>query len=102
MIFQDKSIQCFDCEATFTFSVEEQEQFVSKGYANNPKRCPLCRQERKARQYRKDNSYNYKPRREMFPVICTECGKANQVPFQPREDQPVYCRDCYNKVRLSR
>jgi CxxC-x17-CxxC domain-containing protein len=24
------------------------------------------------------------------------------VPFQPREDRPVYCRDCYNKVRLSR
>ncbi|UCC91132.1 MAG: zinc-ribbon domain containing protein, partial [Dehalococcoidia bacterium] len=40
MDFQDKSIQCSDCGATFTFSVEEQEFFVSKGYTNEPKRCP--------------------------------------------------------------
>jgi CxxC-x17-CxxC domain-containing protein len=24
------------------------------------------------------------------------------VPFQPSADRPVYCSDCYNKVRLSR
>ncbi len=108
MSFQDKSIQCFDCDATFTFSVEEQEQFASRGYANSPKRCPSCRQARKARQNgnsdnnHRNNSYSYKPQREMFPAVCTECGEATQVPFQPREDRPVYCRDCYNKVRLSR
>ena len=51
MSFQDKSIQCFDCGTTFTFSAEEQEQFASRGYTNEPKRCPSCRQARKARQY---------------------------------------------------
>ena len=79
MSFQDKSIQCSDCETIFTFSVEEQEQFASRGYTNNPKRCPTCRQERKARQYG-NNGTNYRndsysPRREMFPVKCSECGK---------------------------
>ena len=47
MSFQDKSIQCHDCGATFTFSAGEQEQFASRGYTNEPKRCPSCRQERK-------------------------------------------------------
>ncbi|MFH1662934.1 MAG: CxxC-x17-CxxC domain-containing protein [Chloroflexota bacterium] len=108
MSFQEKSIQCSDCSATFTFSVEEQEQFASRGYTNEPKRCPSCHQARKARQNSsngssyQNNSYGYKPQREMFPAVCAECGKATQVPFQPREDRPVYCRDCYNKVGLSR
>ncbi len=42
--FQDKSIQCSDCGATFTFSAEDQQFSQSKGYTNEPKRCPSCRQ----------------------------------------------------------
>jgi len=33
MAFQDKSLQCSDCGATFTFGAEEQELFQSRGYA---------------------------------------------------------------------
>jgi CxxC-x17-CxxC domain-containing protein len=106
MSFQDKSIQCFDCGTTFTFSAEEQEQFASRGYTNEPKRCPSCRQARKARQYRNNgNSYgndSYRSPRQMFPVKCSECGKDTEVPFEPHNGRPVYCSDCYNKVRLSR
>ena len=108
MSFQDKTLECSDCGSEFTFSAEEQEAFQSRGYTNTPKRCPSCRQERKARQngnsgnsYGND-SYSYRPQRQMFSAVCAECGKATQVPFQPREDRPVYCSDCYNKVRLSR
>src|SRR4030043_124518 len=46
--FQDKSIQCSDCGTTFTFSAGEQEQFASRGYTNESKCCPSCRQTRKA------------------------------------------------------
>ena len=100
MSFQDKSLECSDCGATFTFSAEEQQFFASKGYTNEPKRCPSCRQARKAERYG-DDRYG-KPRRQMFPVKCAECGIDTEVPFQPREDRPVYCSDCYNKVRPSR
>jgi len=51
MSFQDKSIQCSDCGATFTHSVEDQEFYQSKGYTNEPKRCPDCRQKRKSERY---------------------------------------------------
>ena len=44
MSFQDKSIQCSDCGATFTHSAEDQEFFQSKGYTNEPKRCPRGKQ----------------------------------------------------------
>ena len=101
MSFEDKSLQCSDCGATFTFSTEEQEFFASKGYTNEPKRCPSCRQARKPDRYGSGgDSYGY--RRQMFPAICAECGKKTEVPFQPRDDRPVYCRDCYNKIRMSR
>ena len=98
MSYQDKSLQCSDCGSTFTFSAEEQEFFHSKGYTNEPKRCPECRQARKTERY---GSSNFGPRREMFPATCAECGKSTEVPFQPRGDKPVYCSDCYRKVRLS-
>ncbi len=108
MSFQDKSIQCFDCLTTFTFSIREQEQFASRGYTNEPKRCPSCRQERKARQSSNsgnsygNDSYRYRSQRQMFPTVCAECGKSTEVPFQPHGDKPVYCSDCYRKVRPGR
>ncbi len=99
MSFEDKSLRCYDCGATFTFSAEEQEFYQSKGYTNEPKRCPECRQSRKSARY---DSSSYRAPRQMFPAICAECGKSTEVPFQPSGDRPVYCSDCYRKVRLSR
>ena len=99
MSFEDKSIQCSDCGATFTFSAEEQELFQSRGYTNEPKRCPSCRQARKSERYG-DGSRSTP--RQMFPATCAECGKDTEVPFEPRNGRPVYCSDCYRKVRLSR
>jgi len=99
MSFQDKSIQCSDCGATFTHSVEDQEFYQAKGYTNEPKRCPDCRQKRKSERY---GSSSYGTPRQMFPVTCADCGKDTEVPFEPRGDKPVYCSDCYRKNRPAR
>ena len=61
MTFKDKSIQCSDCGATFTFSAEDQEFFQSKGYINEPKRCPSCRAKKKMERYG-DGDHNYRSR----------------------------------------
>jgi len=95
MSFTDKTLQCADCGASFTFSADEQELFQSRGYQNEPKRCPVCRQAKRAR------NGNVAPRRNMFTVTCSECGKTAEVPFEPRGDRPVYCSDCYRKVRAN-
>ena len=103
MAFQDKTLTCAECGATFTFSAEDQEFFQTKGYTNEPKRCPECRQARKSERYGNGSSgYGYRPQRQMFPATCAQCGKETEVPFEPREGRPVYCSDCYNKVKLSR
>ena len=48
MVSQDKTLQCVDCGVQFVFSGDEQEFFKSKGYTNEPKRCPSCRETRRA------------------------------------------------------
>ena len=67
MSFQAKSIQCSDCRATFTFSAEEQELFRSRGFTNEPKRCPSCHAARKTKRYG-DGEYSYRSRswQQMF------------------------------------
>ena len=47
MTYSDKQITCSDCGTAFTFSAGEQESFASRGYTNEPKRCPTCRAARK-------------------------------------------------------
>jgi hypothetical protein len=50
MTFQEKTIQCSDCGATFTFTAGEQEFYQTKGFTNEPKRCSSCRRTNKARR----------------------------------------------------
>jgi CxxC-x17-CxxC domain-containing protein len=35
--------------------------------------------------------------REMHKAVCSECKKDCEVPFKPREDRPIYCKDCFTK-----
>ena len=39
--------------------------------------------------------------REMFKATCAECQKVCEVPFKPREDRPVYCKECFSKRKDS-
>ncbi|MBI2303237.1 MAG: zinc-ribbon domain containing protein [Chloroflexi bacterium] len=96
---QDKTLTCRDCGKEFTFTANEQEFFAQKGFTNEPSRCPECRAARKTS--RGEGGYNARQEREMFPAVCAQCGKATQVPFQPRGDRPVYCSDCYTSRRPS-
>ncbi len=92
---QDKTLQCRDCGNSFVFTVSEQQFFADKGFTNEPSRCPSCRSSRRASGGGGGGSRGRRQDREMFPAVCAECGKATEVPFQPRTDRPVYCADCF-------
>jgi CxxC-x17-CxxC domain-containing protein len=111
-LYIDERLTCTDCGAEFVFSAGEQEFFASKGFQNKPNRCPDCRSARKAqrgaggaaggggaRAYGDAGGGGGFGAREMFSVTCSECGQQAEVPFQPRGDKPVYCRDCFARVR---
>ncbi len=39
------------------------------------------------------------PSEGQFEVVCSSCGKATTVPFEPEEGRPVYCKDCLTKIK---
>jgi DNA-directed RNA polymerase subunit RPC12/RpoP len=48
--FTDKTLTCVECKTPFVFSARDQEFHASKGFANEPKRCPACRQARRVQR----------------------------------------------------
>jgi CxxC-x17-CxxC domain-containing protein len=105
-MYQDEYLNCVDCSRQFTFSAGEQEFFAMKGFANKPNRCPDCRAARKAAGGGRSGGGGGRGgfgggggggQREMFRATCSQCGGVAEVPFQPRGDKPVYCRDCFSQ-----
>ena len=93
MAFEDKTLSCSDCGNGFTFTSGEQEFHQSKGFTNEPRRCPECRAARRGGEGGGGGGGG--GYREMFSATCATCGKEAKVPFQPRGDRPVYCNDCF-------
>lgn len=95
-VFQDRSLNCRDCSEPFLFSAGEQQFFASKGLTNDPQRCPSCRANAKRERSAGPASGGS---REYHAAVCTGCGGQAMVPFAPRNDRPVYCSTCFDKVR---
>ena len=115
-MFEDKTLVCKDCGKEFVWTAGEQEFYASRGFENQPQRCKPCRDARKnatrgerqmfdatcascgkaCRDARKNAT---RGERQMFDAVCASCGKACKVPFQPREDRPVYCSECFAKMK---
>jgi CxxC-x17-CxxC domain-containing protein len=91
-VYQDRSLTCRDCSEEFVFSSGEQAFFSSKGLLNDPQRCPACRAVAK-------RARTAGGPREFHAAICGSCGGQAMVPFAPRNDRPVYCSSCFDKVR---
>ena len=91
---EDKTLVCKDCGKEFVWTAGEQEFYASRGFENQPQRCKPCRDARKNGGARSNSG-----ERQMFDAVCAACGKACKVPFQPREDRPVYCSDCFARMK---
>lgn len=48
MSFQEKTLKCSDCSTNFAFTTGEQQFFQTKGFTEDPRRCPACRAKRKS------------------------------------------------------
>ena len=89
-MLSDKTLTCVECRNDFTFSVGEQEFFASRGFTNEPTRCPQCRAARRSQQPG-SGGFGGAPRapREMHPVVCAQCG-ARGAPTPPHTIAKVY------------
>lgn len=93
---QDQQINCRDCGNSFTWTASEQEFYKSKGFDNPPVRCPDCRAKRKQQNMHGGGDRGPRP---SFEITCSQCGRKDTVPFQPKGDRPVLCRDCFQAQR---
>ena len=89
-MYEDKTLVCKECGNEFVFTAGEQEFYASRGFENEPQRCKTCRDSRK-------NAL--RQNREMYTATCASCGCEAKVPFKPREDRPVYCSECFAKMK---
>lgn len=89
-MYQDKTLVCKECGKEFVFTAGEQEFYASKGFVNEPQRCKACRDARKN---------GGRGPREMFVAVCASCGKEARLPFKPTGDRPVYCSECFAKLK---
>lgn len=88
-MYEDKTLTCKDCGNEFVFTAGEQEFYAEKGFENEPQRCKACRDARKAER---------KAARVMHDAICANCGAECKIPFEPKDDRPVYCSTCFSKL----
>ena len=114
------TIICEQCDVDFDYSTPEREFRELHGLAR-PVLCPTCRQRDRQRRngdlvslYMRTDSFdpfligentqggsnyrsgNGRPVRTMYDAVCAACGSDARVPFIPRGDRPVYCKDCFN------
>ena len=89
-MYEDKTLVCKECGNEFVFTAGEQEFYAEKGFQNEPQRCKSCRDARKNAA---------KAPKEMHVTVCAKCGKEAKVPFQPSNDRPVYCSECFAEMK---
>ena len=64
--------------------------YAKSAVRNEPQRCKACRDARK-------NAV--RGPREYFTAVCANCGGEAKVPFEPKSDRPVYCSECFAKMK---
>jgi len=89
----DVETTCVQCKEQFIFSEKEQEHFYQRNMPG-PQRCPNCRSKKKVANLVGENGAKVK-----FEIVCDNCGKHDQVPFQPKTGRTVLCRECHEASR---
>src|SRR3712207_4827540 len=118
----DKALRCVSCGAEFVFTIREQDFHASKGFTNEPRRCPSCRQARRAspghesapvgpqREQRAtppgervaraagavQGAATAQDQRRTFAATGSACGVEAILSFEPVGNRPVLCSTCYD------
>jgi CxxC-x17-CxxC domain-containing protein len=46
-----------------------------------------------------DRKGPYRTNKRMHSAVCRTCNKEITLPFKPTKDKPVYCQDCFQKIK---
>ncbi len=81
----DVEIPCVQCKEIFIFSEKDQNAFYQRNMAQ-PQRCQKCRSKKVSNRAETGSK---------FEIVCDNCGKHDQVPFQPKTGRSVLCKECF-------
>ena len=90
MEYRDKTLTCGDCAQPFVWTASEQLFYADRGFKNEPRRCRTCKSKKFAPTGRE---------RVSVAAVCSQCGKATTVPFEPKQGRPIFCEDCFKARR---
>lgn len=127
----DRTLTCRDCGQEFTFTAGEQDFYTQRGFSDPQRcpSCRQARKQQRnaggsygdsgyssgggyndsgyssGGGYGRSNSggggYNSGAPRQLYPAVCSECGRETEVPFNPTPGKPVYCRECFQNRKAS-
>ena len=99
--YKDRNLQCIECGQEFIFTAGEQLFFADKGLSNEPKRCKPCKHRKNERINAVMHAQDGRPQRAHVEVVvkCAQCDVETTVPFRPTQGRPVYCRDCFARMK---
>ena len=87
-MYEDKTLTCKNAPGVRIHRGEQSSMLSA--LQNEPQRCKPCRDNRKNAA---------RAPREYFTAVCAACGGEAKVPFEPKSDRPVYCSDCFARIR---
>ena len=92
-MYEDKTLVCKECGNEVVVTAGEQEFYAERGFQNEPQRCKACRDAKKAA---------LRCPKQYFDAVCAACCGPAKIPFEPKADRPVYCSECFAKMREER
>ena len=90
--FKDITIRCGECGENFIWTAQEQAFFKERGLENQPTRCIDCRKKRRKQ---------LKEEKKIMDIKCAKCGLSSTARFFETNDKPMYCPECFEKLKKS-
>lgn len=89
-MYQDKTLVCKECGQEFVFSAGEQEFYAERGFQNEPSAARLAVTLARTQHAVPVSS---------LPQFAQHAAARAKVPFEPKSDRPVYCSECFAKMK---
>ncbi|HZN63611.1 MAG TPA: zinc-ribbon domain containing protein [Planctomycetota bacterium] len=90
----DKIFNCVECGLAFIFSEDEQKVHTRRGYGHEPRRCPPCRADARARRTAQEAARAKEPAGPGHVTLCATCGVEVFLPAPPGPGVAVHCDAC--------
>ena len=82
----EKGIDSISVNADAAYEISKLISELEKGNLNNE-------------NLSQETEKKYKKSKFGFEVVCDNCGKETTVPFKPKKNWPVYCKECYKNKK---